>query len=68
MLCAHLRVMVLGNLVDISCFQGNCKNQIITISLNFQDPVLYLEHGKCSVNTERQREEEKERKGMGMGS
>lgn len=59
MQCAHLRVMVLGNLVNISCFQGYCKDQIIMISLIFQDLVLYLEHGKCSVNDERQKEEEK---------
>lgn len=61
MQCAHLRVMVLGNLVNISCFQGHCKDQIIMIYLIFQDPVLYLEHGKCSVNLkDKQRKKRRE--------
>lgn len=37
----------------MSCFQWYCEDKIIMISLVFQDPVLYLKHGECSVYVER---------------
>lgn len=47
----------------MSCFQWYCEDQII-ISLVFQDPVLYLKHGECSVYVERQRGEEEKVNGV----
>ena len=63
-----LNVMVFGNSVKVCHFQEYCEYQITMIPLSFQDLVLYLEQGKCSVNVERQREGETKVKWMGVES